>query len=247
MIIRRFITALRQQDWTTVTIEFLIVVAGIFVGLQVDDWNRSVNDRALERGYLERLHADISRLLPMQQRILTRRTETLGQLSNIADAFFIKSSIESLTDAHCQALTRSHIYSPLTTAMPAMNEMLGTGALGLIKDVRLRDELSSLQIQIARSEELVARLGRRATILPRKYPAAIWEVPTRNGEEDLHDERAGCDFGALVNNRGFSNDFSDNYSRYQSYLSTGLRDTNERFKTVHKLLEEVLQLTLTNE
>lgn len=50
MIIRRFVTALRQQDWTTVTIEFVIVVAGIFVGLQVDDWN---NQRKLQEAALE--------------------------------------------------------------------------------------------------------------------------------------------------------------------------------------------------
>ena len=58
MIIRRFVAALHQQDWATVVIEFLIVVAGIFVGLQVDDWNRSRVAALEERDLLVDLHRE---------------------------------------------------------------------------------------------------------------------------------------------------------------------------------------------
>jgi len=34
MILRRIVENVRARDWFTVTIEFLIVVVGIFVGLQ---------------------------------------------------------------------------------------------------------------------------------------------------------------------------------------------------------------------
>jgi hypothetical protein len=33
--------AIRQQNWFTVVIEVFIVVVGIFIGLQVDDWSQS--------------------------------------------------------------------------------------------------------------------------------------------------------------------------------------------------------------
>jgi hypothetical protein len=39
MILRRFVDAFWQQSWFTVVLEVLIVVTGIFIGLQVDDWN----------------------------------------------------------------------------------------------------------------------------------------------------------------------------------------------------------------
>jgi hypothetical protein len=39
MILRSFADSIRKQDWLAVAIEFVIVVAGIFVGLQVTDWN----------------------------------------------------------------------------------------------------------------------------------------------------------------------------------------------------------------
>ena len=38
MILRRLAEAVREQNWFTVVLEVLIVVVGIFIGLQVDDW-----------------------------------------------------------------------------------------------------------------------------------------------------------------------------------------------------------------
>ena len=59
MILRRISEGIKNQDWFVVTVEVMIVVVGIFFGLQVDDWNDVRKDRALERQYLERLYSDI--------------------------------------------------------------------------------------------------------------------------------------------------------------------------------------------
>jgi hypothetical protein len=45
MILSRFAHAIREQNWFTVVLEVAIVVIGIFIGLQVDDWNQ----RRIER------------------------------------------------------------------------------------------------------------------------------------------------------------------------------------------------------
>ena len=62
MILRKIADGLRAQSWFTVTLEVLIVVVGIFAGLQVDSWNESRKDRAKERAYLIRLEGDIGRV-----------------------------------------------------------------------------------------------------------------------------------------------------------------------------------------
>lgn len=66
MIWQRLAAAIRRQDWAVVITEFLIVVAGIFVGLQVDRWNEQRNreergDRviaAIRNDLLDRLEAE---------------------------------------------------------------------------------------------------------------------------------------------------------------------------------------------
>ncbi len=40
MILRRLTENLRAQNWTAITIEFLIVVIGVFIGTQVANWNQ---------------------------------------------------------------------------------------------------------------------------------------------------------------------------------------------------------------
>jgi hypothetical protein len=60
MILRRVIAHFRKQEWTAIAIDFVIVVVGVFVGLQVNNWNEARGDRANEIAYLEALNEDIA-------------------------------------------------------------------------------------------------------------------------------------------------------------------------------------------
>jgi hypothetical protein len=46
MLPGRFSTHFARQDWAAIVIEFAVVVAGVFVGIQVSNWNA---DRADQR------------------------------------------------------------------------------------------------------------------------------------------------------------------------------------------------------
>ena len=57
-MLRKFASAISSHNWFTVILEVLIVVAGIFIGLQADDWNRSRLDDRRAHQALEDLQAD---------------------------------------------------------------------------------------------------------------------------------------------------------------------------------------------
>lgn len=59
MLLRRIIEHVRRQEWTAIAIDFVIVVAGVFVGLQAANWNEARADRSRAHGYLERIHNDL--------------------------------------------------------------------------------------------------------------------------------------------------------------------------------------------
>ncbi len=59
MILRRLANAIRQQDWFVVTIEILIVVLGVFLGIEAANWNAERAFRAQEATYLNQLRAEI--------------------------------------------------------------------------------------------------------------------------------------------------------------------------------------------
>jgi hypothetical protein len=46
MILRRLTANLKAQNWTAIAIEFVIVVAGVFVGTQVSNWNDDRKQKA---------------------------------------------------------------------------------------------------------------------------------------------------------------------------------------------------------
>ena len=55
MILRRLTENLRAQNWTAITIEFLIVVIGVFIGTQVANWNQQRLEKVKTERMLEQL------------------------------------------------------------------------------------------------------------------------------------------------------------------------------------------------
>ena len=60
MILRRITQHVKDQNWFAVGLDFLIVVVGVFIGIQVANWNDARSDARAERALLERLHDEIS-------------------------------------------------------------------------------------------------------------------------------------------------------------------------------------------
>lgn len=73
MILRRFAEALKNQDWTVVLIEFVLVVTGVLVALEVDRYNEGQKKKAYELELLFALERNIER--------------DIDKLSNVIDGY----------------------------------------------------------------------------------------------------------------------------------------------------------------
>jgi len=82
MILRRVIAHFRKQEWTAIAIDFVIVVAGVFVGLQVNNWNEARGDRVKEAAYLTELVVDL--------------TSDLGQIDRVANVASTRMAVIAL-------------------------------------------------------------------------------------------------------------------------------------------------------
>ena len=63
MIFKRAVAKLRAQDWTAIAIEFAIVVAGVFVGTQVSNWNQARLEKQATNRMLEQLRPELQNQL----------------------------------------------------------------------------------------------------------------------------------------------------------------------------------------
>ncbi|WP_421791316.1 hypothetical protein [Hyphobacterium sp.] len=59
MILRRLTQHVREQNWLAVALDFLIVVIGVFVGLQVSNWNEARSQRLQAAQFLDDIAADL--------------------------------------------------------------------------------------------------------------------------------------------------------------------------------------------
>ncbi len=83
MILRRVIEHFRKQEWTAIFLDFVIVVLGVFVGLQVNNWNAARGDRAREEVFIAGLAKDVRRdIADIDEiiRVSTLRMSAMGYL-----------------------------------------------------------------------------------------------------------------------------------------------------------------------
>ena len=59
MLLRRIIEHVKTQNWTAVAIDFFIVVVGVFIGIQVSNWNTGLSNKRAYESALERLRLEI--------------------------------------------------------------------------------------------------------------------------------------------------------------------------------------------
>ncbi|GEM_PF-2024174 len=59
MIIKRISSAIKRQDWLQVTLELLLVIVGVFVALQFDNWNQNNSNQEALTEVLIRVSSEI--------------------------------------------------------------------------------------------------------------------------------------------------------------------------------------------
>ena len=81
MLLRSISSHVRSQNWLAVALDFVIVVTGIFVGLQADAWNESRKERISERAAIEQLLFDFTTNGMIVDRMVEFHAEKVEELT----------------------------------------------------------------------------------------------------------------------------------------------------------------------
>lgn len=144
MILRSLAHSIRRQDWFAVAIEFLIVVAGIFVGLQVTDWNERRQLQARELLYLQRMAEDLSRMGAEFDQILEYGD---GRSAVVMRAFRALEQCDATlaTPDDFRIAFAGYQTQPTPTIITrTYDEMVSSGALASMADRELSGEIAGL-------------------------------------------------------------------------------------------------------
>jgi len=241
MIANGIARTLKRQDWSTFLVEILIVVIGIFIGLQVDDWVSGRQDRQDERRFLELLHADILQADEQNARLRGRRLASADAILTTIEALFGDSARDDLAAAECIALANSNVFNINVPSLPAFDELIGVGRLGILSDRQLRSALVQLeQSRRALSTLLVIQSSQTAfAFLPGEFPDLL-HVDNYVDDKGEVRIRATCDLAGIRNNREFLNKWALNADGYDAYVRDGLAPWVAQFEKVHQLVDATL-------
>ena len=73
MILRRVIEHVKTQNWTAVALDFVIVVVGVFIGIQVANWNEERKSRVEEQAILLQLEEEFTAIRDNVERQISIR------------------------------------------------------------------------------------------------------------------------------------------------------------------------------
>jgi hypothetical protein len=139
VILRRIVEQVRAQNWTAISIEFVLLVAGVFLGMQVSNWNEARLERALVNGHLSEIADDL--------RAHLLSTETLERSAGLRIAAVDHVYLEafSVQLPTTLVLATTEFRAPPAEAYPAdqLDNLLG--AINLVRvSVRARGGYESL-------------------------------------------------------------------------------------------------------
>jgi hypothetical protein len=136
-MLRRIISGLRRQDWTAVAVELIVVIAGVFIGVQASNWNeqRETNQKAAV--FTARLKADLRKEAWMYELETGYLSEVLVNAKRAADGLTGKAPLSD--EALLIAAYRATQDYPYTRYSATYDQLTSTGQMGLIRDSALRD------------------------------------------------------------------------------------------------------------
>ncbi len=145
MILRRVIAHFKKQEWTAIAIDFIIVVGGVFMGIQVQQWNNERADRKREQDYLARVLADIDLSIETTAQSTGRLEAYSAGQKLVVESLRACSLPDAQKDAFADGVSDIAKIGPSVFVLNTMQEMLSAGNFSIIRNSAIRDILNGLE------------------------------------------------------------------------------------------------------
>ncbi len=206
MILRRVIKHFRNQEWTAIALDFLIVVIGILIAFQITAWNERRADRALEQEYLLRLYDDM-------QGSLQDYAENDGwDVTRIETQELVLNALRAgeLNQEDREAFARGLMFvgshNPIRRRWGTVEELKSTGNIAVLRDTELRALIAATDGDYHRADRVVSESIQQILLiresLLKRFDPLVYGFQTADPVE------AGFDFAALAADQEFINLFA---------------------------------------
>jgi len=148
MLLRRLSRHIGEQNWFAVVLDFFIVVLGVFIGVQLGNWNSARADRAAYEDALERYRAELAVNLE------TLETENENVMIGLE---VVGAGLDALQSCEDSEQARAAVNR-------AINLSMGTFGIS-VRDSALRELTTSPRLLALKADEERRRLSDTAHIV----------------------------------------------------------------------------------
>jgi hypothetical protein len=243
MILRRVIDHFRKQEWTAIGIDFMIVVIGVFVGIQVSNWNAERARRLADRQYLDRLHSETVELIGIREALIGPRRKNVEALATAAETIFSKGDVRPLSLMECASIHHSHVYTNPSSELPTVTELIASGRFDSLSSQTVRRTIQRYKQGVAAAEDIMDALNVGSVVLARQYPEMIrlnGAVRDDFGLVGATSTAEFCDVLAMRASQRFRNDLAINRDRFDIYFSRTLEAPQQMLIDLHDVLDHEL-------
>ncbi len=201
MILDNLTRAFKTQNWLAAGVEFVIVIAGVVIGFQINAWNAERDERGREAEYLRQLDVELTAVI-----------DDLDTAKTAIDAYFnwitlFFEGVDGGDPVRAQegawglnAITDVEI---VNLEPAALREMISAGELTIIRNSALRADLASIpQLQSsshASLEQMASDLTPVAFEISGHFKARLGDVADLS-ERRFTNETIQFDFEAVSQN-----------------------------------------------
>jgi len=204
MLLRRIIDHVKEQNWTAVALDFVIVVVGVLFAFQITAWNTAREERT--RG-----DAALTALLSESRDSIDYLENTIARVDNTITAQ--RASIEALIAGRIPAgmtpedfvngVTLIRIFVPPNPPRSTYDSLIANGDINLIKDPAVMPALARYYASVATTQDYATRL---AAANSGDYHPAIISIYDPSSENF---RRQDADFATLAADPQFLEDSVD--------------------------------------
>lgn len=144
MLLRRVIKHVKNLEWTAIWIDLVVVVVGVFIGIQAQQWNTERGERRLERVYLERILSDINLSIETNELNITRLEGISNGQALVVESLRRCEIPENKKDAFADGVSDIAKVGPSVFVLSTMDEMLSAGNFSLLRNPEIRDAMNGL-------------------------------------------------------------------------------------------------------
>lgn len=182
MILRSVTKHVKEQNWFAVFLDLLIVVIGVFIGIQVSNWNEQLVGEKQAQVLLKRVHHDLTN----DTLSITAELDYQSVVRNYAmTAIDAINGVNSVSDEQFvigayQATQMNNAWSNRAT----YNEMLSTGQINLIQDEALKAQIFGYYAVDFSTAAFVTRVAPYREFIRGHLPVAIQDaIKAQCGDE----------------------------------------------------------------